>query len=56
MIGRLRGTVAAIAADHVLIDVAGVGYEVFCSDRTRAALPGLGPWWWSIPNWWCARI
>jgi Holliday junction DNA helicase RuvA len=42
VIGRLRGTVAAIAADHVLIDVAGVGYEVFCSDRTRAALPGLG--------------
>lgn len=42
MIGRLVGQVAGIGADHVLIDVGGLGYEVHCSDRTRAALPAPG--------------
>jgi len=42
MIGRLTGFVDYKASDHVLIDVRGVGYIVYCSDRTLAALPGTG--------------
>ena len=42
MIGRLTGRVGYLAADHVLLDVSGVGYVVHISDRTRAALPGVG--------------
>ncbi|WP_171213019.1 Holliday junction branch migration protein RuvA [Ruegeria sp. HKCCA5839] len=42
MIGKLTGRLEYRAADHVLIDVRGVGYIVFCSDRTMAALPGVG--------------
>ena len=42
MIGRLSGRLDYRALDHVLIDVRGVGYIVFVSDRTLAALPGPG--------------
>jgi len=42
VIGRLTGRVGYRGADHVLIDVGGVGYVVFVSQRTLAALPGLG--------------
>ena len=42
MIGKLTGRVDYKAADHVLLDVGGVGYTVHCSDRTLAALPGPG--------------
>ena len=42
MIGRIAGRVDYRAADHVLIDVRGVGYLVYCSDRTLQALPGVG--------------
>jgi Holliday junction DNA helicase RuvA len=42
VIGRLRGHVAGRGPGFVLIDVGGVGYEVFCSERTLAALPGPG--------------
>jgi Holliday junction DNA helicase RuvA len=42
MIGRLRGRLEYRGPDHVLIDVQGVGYIVFCSERTLAALPGQG--------------
>ncbi|MDU8910428.1 Holliday junction branch migration protein RuvA [Aestuariicoccus sp. MJ-SS9] len=42
MIGRVAGRVEYKGDDHVLIDVRGVGYVVFCSDRTLAALPGAG--------------
>ena len=42
MIGRLSGIVAYRALDHVMLDVRGVGYMVYCSDRTLAALPGEG--------------
>ncbi|MBI6630174.1 Holliday junction branch migration protein RuvA [Pontibaca salina] len=42
MIGRLRGRLDWRGSDHVLIDVQGVGYIVFCSERTLAALPGVG--------------
>lgn len=39
MIGRLTGRLDWKGADQVLLDVAGVGYVVHCSDRTIAALP-----------------
>ena len=42
MIGRIAGRIDYRAADHVLIDVRGVGYLVYCSDRTMQALPGVG--------------
>jgi len=42
MIGRLSGKLDYRAADHILIDVRGVGYIVYCSDRTLATLPGVG--------------
>ncbi len=42
MIGKLTGRIDYRAADHLLIDVRGVGYIVYCSDRTMAALPGVG--------------
>ena len=42
MIGRLRGTIVETGNDHVVIDVAGVGYVVHCSDRTLAAMPSAG--------------
>src|SRR5476649_1494166 len=42
MIGKLRGRVDSIDEDNVIIDVGGVGYQVFCSARTLAALPSVG--------------
>ncbi len=42
MIGRISGRLDWRGADHVLIDVRGVGYIVHVSDRTLAGLPGLG--------------
>jgi Holliday junction DNA helicase RuvA len=42
MIGKITGRIDYRALDHVLIDVRGVGYLVYCSDRTLAALPGVG--------------
>jgi Holliday junction DNA helicase RuvA len=42
MIGRIAGRIDYRATDHVLIDVRGVGYLVYCSERTLAALPGVG--------------
>ncbi len=42
MIGKLRGAVDAVGADHAIVDVGGVGYEVACSSRTLAALPAPG--------------
>ena len=42
MIGRIAGRLEYRAADHVLIDVKGVGYIVYVSDRVMAALPGTG--------------
>ncbi len=42
MIGKITGTIEYRAADHILIDVRGIGYLVYCSDRTMAALPGVG--------------
>ena len=42
MIGKITGRIDYRATDHVLIDVRGVGYLVYCSERTMAALPGVG--------------
>mmetsp|Transcript_28660 Transcript_28660/g.54055 ORF Transcript_28660/g.54055 Transcript_28660/m.54055 type:complete len:217 (-) Transcript_28660:633-1283(-) len=42
MIGKLTGRIDYRALDHVLIDVRGVGYLVYCSERTMASLPGVG--------------
>jgi Holliday junction DNA helicase RuvA len=42
MIGRIAGVIVHRAADHVLIDVRGVGYIVHVSTRTAASLPLVG--------------
>ncbi|MBO9396640.1 Holliday junction branch migration protein RuvA [Shimia sp. R9_2] len=42
MIGKISGTLEYRSTDHVLIDVRGVGYMVYCSDRTLAAMPAAG--------------
>ena len=42
MIGRIAGRLEYRSGDHVLIDVRGVGYLVYVSDRTMAGLPGVG--------------
>ncbi|WP_412555680.1 Holliday junction branch migration protein RuvA [Shimia sp. MIT1388] len=42
MIGKISGKLEYRSTDHVLIDVRGVGYVVYCSDRTLAALPSVG--------------
>jgi Holliday junction DNA helicase RuvA len=42
MIGKLAGRIDYRGSDHVLIDVRGVGYVVHVSERTLAALPGVG--------------
>lgn len=42
MIGKITGRLDYRTLDHALIDVQGVGYLVYCSDRTLAALPARG--------------
>lgn len=42
MIGKIAGRLEYRSADHVLIDVRGVGYIVYVSDRVMASLPGNG--------------
>lgn len=42
MIGRISGRLDWRGSDHVLIDVRGVGYIVYVSERTLAGMPGLG--------------
>lgn len=42
MIGKLKGTIDVSYDDHVIIEVAGVGYKVFCSGKTLSNLqPGV---------------
>jgi Holliday junction DNA helicase RuvA len=42
MIGKLKGILDSVGEDWVLIDVNGVCYEVHCSARTLAHMPGPG--------------
>jgi Holliday junction DNA helicase RuvA len=42
MIGKLRGVIDSYGEDWVILDVGGVGYVVFCSTSTLAALPPAG--------------
>jgi Holliday junction DNA helicase RuvA len=42
MIGKLTGVVDSQSDDHLILDVTGVGYVVFCSGRTLGALPRAG--------------
>ena len=42
MIARVRGTLVERDLDSVVIDVAGVGYELAVTPRTLSGLPGLG--------------
>lgn len=42
MIGKLSGRLEYRGDDHILIDVGGVGYLVFVSERTLTDLPGAG--------------
>ena len=42
MIGRLSGVIDSYGEDWVILDVSGVGYQVYCSARTLQALPRVG--------------
>ena len=42
MIGKISGRLEYRSTDHVLIDVRGVGYIVYVSNRVLASLPGNG--------------
>ncbi|MCI5049305.1 MAG: Holliday junction branch migration protein RuvA [Rickettsiales bacterium] len=42
MIGKLKGIIDTLEEDHVIIDVNGVGYVVYCSSKTLAQLPSAG--------------
>lgn len=42
MIGRLRGVLAEVGEEELVVDVTGVGYVVRCGTRTLARLPALG--------------
>jgi Holliday junction DNA helicase RuvA len=42
MIGKITGVIDYRGTDHVLLDVRGVGYVVYVSNRVMAGLPGNG--------------
>ena len=42
MIGKLKGRIDGRGPDWLIVDVGGVGYHVYCSGRTLAALPTAG--------------
>lgn len=42
MIGKLKGVVDGVADGWMVLDVGGVGYEVYCSDKTLNAMPPNG--------------
>ena len=39
MIGSLKGRIEYRGNDHICVDVAGVGYIVYCSEKTLSTLP-----------------
>lgn len=42
MIALLKGLVAKIGENHVILDVSGVGYKVFASGKTLSQIGGVG--------------
>ena len=42
MIGKISGRLDHCGADYALIEAAGVGYVIHCSERTLAGLPAAG--------------
>jgi len=42
MIGKIAGVLEYRSTDHILVDVRGVGYIVYVSNRVLAGLPGNG--------------
>lgn len=42
MIGKLSGILDSVHDGHLLLDVQGVGYTVFCSAKTLAGCTGIG--------------
>ena len=57
MIGKLSGRIDYRGSDHVLLDVGGVGYLVFVSERTLAGSARVRARRCRfIPIFWCARI
>ncbi|MFN4008847.1 Holliday junction branch migration protein RuvA [Pannonibacter carbonis] len=42
MIGKLKGTIDSFGEDHLILDVHGVGYQVFCPSRVLQQLPRAG--------------
>ena len=42
MIGRISGILDYVSADHILVDVGGVGYIVYVTQSTISNLPNLG--------------
>ena len=42
MIAHLKGILAQVNSDAVVVDVGGVGYLVFCSARALAGMPAIG--------------
>ena len=49
MIGRLHGKIEYRSDDHLLLDVHGVGYIIYCSERTLRSLPAIGEFTLLIP-------
>ena len=42
MIGKIEGVIDYRSRDHLMIVAGGVGYEIYCSERTLSAVPGPG--------------
>ncbi|WP_380057014.1 Holliday junction branch migration protein RuvA [Falsihalocynthiibacter sp. SS001] len=42
MIGKISGRLEYRSTDHVMVDVRGVGYLVFVTERTLSSLPNVG--------------
>ena len=42
MIGKLKGVVDSYGEDYLILDVQGVGYQVYCTGKTMGTLPRPG--------------